>query len=1023
MAAGKKRTRIAGRRQPSAVEPVEASRAEGDPAREHEADTPEAGAPRGGQPVESAEQEHRFLVVGIGASAGGLEALAELTANVPIDSMAFIVVQHLAPKHESALAQLLARSSRVKVETAADGAVLEPNHVYVIPPNADLAVMHGVIHLIAPSSPSGPRLPIDFMFRSLAEDQGPAAIGIVLSGTGSDGTFGLKAIKAAGGVTFAQKPSSAKYDGMPRSALASGAADFCLTPAEIGDELSRIALVPRSRSPKRESVVPPQVQEQLGKLFIFIRTEFGNDLSHYKSATVDRRIERRMTLHKIARLDEYVRYVQSSRDELRALYDDMLITVTSFFRDAEVFEALKTQILPRLLENKESSESLRAWVPACATGEEAYSIAMCLLEFCEEKVRDARIQVFGTDIDEDSVAHARRGVYPANIALDVSAERLNRFFVKKDGQYQISRRIRDMVVFSKQNVLKDAPFSHIDLVSCRNLLIYLQPSSQKRVLRTLHYALNPASYLLLGTSETVGDAPDLFSLVDRKNKIYCKKHVTSQAALDVGFGAPTATNQASQPRLAPARPTLNLQGLVDRKVLELYGPPGVVVSEDNEILQFRGHTGPYLDPAPGTASLNILKIARFELHIELKRAIERAVSQRVRVTSEVTYNDGDSPSGVRLDVVPLQDPETGSRCLAVLFHRLALPPDAPTLPTEERGEGGDQVRSLSRRVVELERELAVTKEFLQTMIEERESTTEELKSANEELQSSNEELQSTNEELETSKEEMQSTNEELTTVNDELQNRMAELSQTNDDLHNVLAGVDNAVIIVGMDLRIRRFTGAAEKLFNLVPGDIGRPIDFLDPFFQAAALGGKVSSVVDSLSTIEEEFFAQNQQWYLLKISPYKTLDHNIRGALICVTDIDVRKRATDVSRDAGAYAARFLGPLRQPLLIIDTRFRIVWTNELFLSTFQLSAEEAVGSLLPDLGTRQWMDPGLRQRLEEAFSGGKLFRDYQARIVLQEKGERLVTVGGSQVPVSAKSPLVLVSFDLANRPPQSGGEP
>ena len=622
-------------------------------------DPPKAGEPAAvvgnAEPPEKADGN--ILVVGIGASAGGLEAIRELIRYVPAEGVAYIVVQHLAPDHESLLAQVLARSSRMQVVTATDGVTLEPSHVYVIPPNADIAVTHGVVRIMTPSAGQRPHLPVDYLFRSLAEDQGHSAIGIVLSGTGTDGTLGLKAIKAAGGLTFVQAPATAKYDGMPRSAWASGAADYCLPLKEIAVELARIGKRPYLRYGAQAPEPAPIVEDQLGQLFVLIRAEFGNDLTQYKQATIDRRIERRMMFHNIERLADYVRYVQENRDELKALYDDILISVTRFFREPETFEVLKTKVFPQLVEQRSPNQPIRVWVPACATGEEAYFIAICLLEFCEDKLWEERIQIFGTDVDEESIQHARRGVYPVNIALDVSPERLHRFFVKKDNEFQIARRIRDMLVFSRQNVLRDAPFSHLDLVICRNLLIYLQPSVQKKVLRIFHYALNTTGRLLLGISETVGDAPELFSPVDRKNKIYSKRHVAAQTALEMDFGSPEPPEAIREP--APTRPTLSLQGLADRKVLELYGPPGVVVSENFDILQFRGHTGPFLDPAPGAASLNILKVARFDLHIGLKRALHQAQSERVRVTTDLPYQDDGKAGLVKIDVVPLQDLGTG----------------------------------------------------------------------------------------------------------------------------------------------------------------------------------------------------------------------------------------------------------------------------------------------------------------------------------------------------------------------------
>ncbi|MDQ3264885.1 MAG: PAS domain-containing protein [Myxococcota bacterium] len=953
----------------------------------------------------------KFFIVGVGASAGGLDALGDLLASIKLDGMAFVIVQHLAPDHESLLAELLSRTSKIlQVATATDGRKVEPNHVYVIPPNANLALMHGVIHLVAPVSDSGPKLSIDFFFRSLADDQGASAIGIILSGTGTDGTFGLKAIKAAGGMTFVQEPSSAKYDGMPRSALSSGHADFCLAPHEIAQELTRISKRPALATLPKPPTVTPGIQEHLGKLFVLIRSEFGIDLADYKPSTVERRIDRRMMMHRIETLQNYVKYVQSNPQEVGALYKDMLIAVTQFFRDHDPFEALKTRVFPHLVEKRDPNAPIRVWVPACATGEEAYSIAICLTEFLEERGAGTRIQIFGTDIDVESIQYARRGVYPQNIALDVTPDRLSRFFVKKDDEYQVSRRVRDMVVFSNQNILKDAPFSRLDLVSCRNLLIYLQPPAQKKVLRTLHYSLNPLGLLLLGTSETVGDSPDLFSLVDRKIKLYTKKHFASVSAPDIGLGVP-ATPDVIRPA-APTRPTTNLAGLAERKVLEMYGPPGVVVNEQFDILHFRGHTGPYLDPAPGAASLNILRVARAELHIELKRALQRCLSEQVRVTAEVPFHDEGKAGAVQLDVVPIQEPETKTRCLLVLFHKMTSPKVVPVATADGDAKPAlAALAALAQSNQELERELAITKEYLQETIGEKETANEELKSANEELQSSNEELQSANEELETSQEEMQSTNEELTTVNDELQSRMAELSRTSDDLHNILSGIDNAVIIVGMDFRIRRYTTAAEKLLNLVPGDVGRSISHIDAFVGGITIEQKVSGVIESLAPVEEEILCANHRFYALRIAPYRTLDHSIRGAIVNLVDIDVRKKAAELTHDVGQYAERFLGAIGHPLLILDAKLRILWANDLYYKTFQVTIEETIGSTISNVREQQWTDPSLREALERALREGTSFRDLRVRHRFQQGRERTLRIGGSRIPMVTEASLVLVSIE------------
>jgi two-component system CheB/CheR fusion protein len=1007
--ASKRRSVTGARKKPSKDKPRGAEPVT--PKSEHAANDAAAKATPPAQSPDD-RQVADFLVVGVGASAGGLEALNELLQNVQQDGLALIVVQHLAPDHESILTQLLARSAHIPVVTAVDGMVIERNRIYVTPPNVELAVLHGVIRTMTPVGSHGPRLPVDYLFRSLAEDQGRAAVGVVLSGTGSDGTLGLSAIKAAGGYAFAQDPSTAKYDGMPRSALASGAADYSLAPKDIAGELARIARRHGYRSVDR-TAPELHVQNQLSKLFVLIRSEFGNDLSQYKASTIDRRIERRMTLRKIGRLEDYVRFAQKNRDELTALYKDVLITVTRFFRDAPVFETLKKEVLPALFEHKDPAQPVRVWVSACATGEEAYSIAICLLEYCEEKGVDDRIQVFGTDIDDDAIQVARTGLYPSNIAADVSPERLNRFFAKRDDSYVISRRIRDMLVFSHQNILNDAPFSRMDMVSCRNLLIYLQSPAQKRVLRVLHYALNPSGYLLLGASESLGDSAELFASIDRKSKIFVKRAVATQVPAELGFGAPAMPEPMRETQ--SVRPTSTLRGLADRKVLELYGPAGVVVNENLEILQFRGRTGPFLEPAPGAASFNLLKLARYELHIELKKAIQKATKTQARVTSDVTFHEERKEQFVRLDVVPLQDPESRSHCFLVTFQKLAPPKEVVVSVRRTKGADAPPAR-LTQRVQTLERELAETKEYLQTTIEEKEGALEELQGANEELQSSNEELQSTNEELETSKEEMQSTNEELTTVNEELQNRMAELSQSNDDLHNVLVGVDNAIIIVGMDFKTRRFTNAAERLFHLVAGDVGRRIAFLDPFLgTATALEAKVSDVIQTLSTFEQDILASNKRWYQFRIMPYKSLDHAIRGALLTFIDIDVRKRSEEMTRDVGAYADRFLAAISHPLLIVDPKLRVVWANAPFFSYFQLSADETLGAGLQGLGAKQFAIAGLRERLDKVFASSSIFRDYAVRVTQPDGSSRMISFGGSLVPASADAPLVLLSIEPAVR--------
>ncbi|WP_394823096.1 CheR family methyltransferase [Pendulispora albinea] len=949
-----------------------------------------------------------FFIVGIGASAGGIEALTELVEHISFDHLALVVVQHLAPEQESYLAPLLSRNATIDVVTVEDGMRVAANCIYVIPPGANLALLQGVLHLMPHSTAPGPAVAIDFFFRSLAEDQGARAVGVVLSGTGADGTLGLKAIKEAGGITMAQDPATAKYDGMPRSALASGVVDFCLGPRALANELMSIGSHPyiTERRPPR----PKAEVENIAKLVLLIRSVTGNDLTYYKPSTIERRIERRLALHKIERLADYIKFAQSNHDEVRALYKDILISVTSFFRDPAVFDVLKSQVFPRITENnKRTSPPLRIWIPACSTGEEPYSIAIALLEYLDDRAHDYRIQIFATDVDETSVNVARRGIYPQNITLDVSPERLRRFFVKKDADYQICRRVRDMIVFSSHNITKDAPFSRLDLVSCRNLLIYLQPVMQKKVLRILHYSLNPNAYLLLGTSESVGDSPDLFSLVDRKNKVYAAKHVPTQTSLDVGFGTILREPPLSNQPTSGARPILNIAALADRKVLDTYGPPGVVINENLEILHFRGRTGSFFEPAPGAASLNILRLARPELQPDIRRTIHQAIKENARVSTPSKITEDGKIRSLMVEAIPIVEPETKSKCIIVSFCDVierevrAVEAEAAAAPVATHAQ--------EARLQDVERELTVTREYLQSIVEELESANEELKSSNEELQSSNEELQSTNEELETSKEELQSANEELTTVNDELQTRMLEQQLTNDDLHNVLNSVDSILVITGLDMRIRRFTYAAEKHFNLLPGDVGRSVSHLNPFLGGLKLDAVGAEVIETLVPFNREVQASDQRWYIVRVTPYKTLEHSITGVVISLNDIDVRHRALQLGQDVAEYAGTFLDVIGHALLIIDGKTKVVWANRNFYPIFRLEPDRVIGKSFAELPVGPWSTKRLQEFLEGALVTGGAFRDVHISYPFGDELKSVRVSGSRMPPMNGDTGLILLSFE------------
>jgi two-component system CheB/CheR fusion protein len=826
-------------------------------------------------------------------------------------------------------------------------------------------------------------------------------MGVVMSGTGTDGTFGLAAIKAAGGITFVQEPTSAKFDGMPRSAQESGSADFCLTPEGIADEILRV-----SSHPYLQSVSPPQFGEFVGNLAVLLKTAHGIDLAHYKPKTIERRIQRRMAVHRIERFDQYLRLCQSDPKELSDLHKDLLINVTSFFRDKEPFEILCRDLIPRLLEGKGETNALRIWVPGCSSGEEAYSIAMCVLEVLDEKGVNVPVQIFGTDLDSDAVQQARRGVYPQNIVADVSSERLRRFFIKsEDGHYQVARRVRDMVVFSVQNISRDPPFSKLDLISCRNLLMYLQPAIQKKVLRILHYSLKPAGFLVLGHSESVGDAADLFALIDRNNRIYTAKHVSVAAPIEFGATARAAATHERQPFVG-ARPMLSLAHLADRKILEQYAPPGVVVNENLHIVYFRGASDRYLQQPSGVATHNILRLSRPELYPSLKTSIEQVFSTNEAVTATAyVKTDVAGLQPFTLIVQPMVDPETKARCALVLFKD-GSDGQVTTRPSPAPSDSNSEATQA------LTQELALTKEYLQSTIEEIERTNEDLQSANEELQSSNEELQSTNEELETSQEELQSTNEELITLNEELQSRMKELSSANDDLHNLLLGVDRAIVIVRLDLRIRRFTHTAEKLLDLLPTDIGRSAAQLNSFLGGFGIEKAISESIDGLATIEREIHATDGKWYGLRIVPYRTLDLTIRGAVISIVDIDLSKRRTDLAAAVDEYAAEGLAAIQHPLMILDGDQAVIWVNDIYYRTFQITPQEIIGTRLKKIGTGAWADRELERRIAETMQTGAPFRGHSLTLDLDGVGATRFSVSGSRLrSLANQTRLVLLAVE------------
>jgi two-component system CheB/CheR fusion protein len=834
-------------------------------------------------------------IVGIGASAGGLEAFGQLLSTMPEDTgMGFVLVQHLSPNRESILSELLAKSTRLPVVEVTDGAAVLPNHVYVIPPNVDMSIKDGILHLTPRELDRARRMPIDSFLRSLADDQQGRAIAVILSGTASDGTLGTQAIKAAGGVTFAQDDASAKYNAMPRSAIAAGHVDFVLQPSGIARELQRISkhvhvLVAEETAPPSQSA---RQDEALNKIFTILRNFSRVDFSYYKPGTIRRRITRRMFLRKVEKLDQYVQLLQKNHGEVEALFNDLLINVTGFFRDPDAFETLRQRIFPLILNSKTPNAVVRVWVPGCSTGEEAYSLAIVLQEYLTEKSANFQIQIFATDISDAIIQKARVGLYPDSITQDISPERLHRFFQKMNGGYQISKSIRDICVFAKQDIAKDPPFSKLDLVSCRNVMIYMGPVLQKRIIPVFHYALNPEGILFLGSSESVGGFGDLFDPVDKKYKIYKKKntatpsHLEFVPAYEIGEKAPPAT--------PPATPREDLQKTASQILLNRYAPASVVVNERYDILQFMGQTGRFLDPAPGEASLNILKLVKAGLQFELRLALQKA-KRNGPVRKERILVERDGMKSVSFEVLSMKSLPGQPRYYLVTFEegdgvgKTAKTSAKATTPPKKGATTSPPASEAD--VGRLRDELESTRQYLQSIIEEQRTTNEELRSANEEIQSSNEELQSINEELETAKEELQSTNEELTTVNDELLNRNDELTQVNNDLSNLLASVNIPIVMLGNDLRIRRFTPMSEKIMNLIPGDIGRPISDIKSNLKLQDLRQMVARVVDTLEIQEAEVQDSSGKWYSMRLRPYRTLDNRIDGVVMMLFDLDVRLR------------------------------------------------------------------------------------------------------------------------------------
>jgi two-component system CheB/CheR fusion protein len=965
-------------------------------------------------PAESAT-EAPFRIVGVGASAGGLEAFEQLFRKLAPDSnLAFVLVPHLDPSHASILTEILQRTTSMPVIEAQDQVIVAPGNVYVIPPNREMAMFHGALQLSVPEKPHGQRMPIDAFLRSLADDQGENAIGIILSGTGTDGTLGLRAIVGAGGVTLVQEPATAKYDGMPVSAIRAGYATHVLPVEKMPELLSavmrKVLVRPTQALGETPAVPSTKGPGGLNRILLLLRTATGHDFSLYKKSTVGRRIERRMAQQDIQDTEVYARFLKENPAETQMLFKELLINVTSFFRDPEAFTVLKQDILPHLFAGKPDGYVLRIWVAGCASGEEAYSIAIVLREFLGENPQDFRIQLFATDLDEDAIALARAGRYPPNIAADVAPERLRRWFTKEDDGFRVKKEVREMVVFAIQNVIKDAPFTKLDLLSCRNLMIYLEPELQERLIPAFHYALKPDGVLFLSSSESIGNHPELFAAVNRKWKFYRAVHSAASAratmARSLSWSATTG-DKAPEEAMKMPRET-NFAELTRRALLQSYAPASVVCDAKGNILYVHGETGKYLRPAPGQATLNVVDMARENLQLELRSALNAAASHdTITLGREVSVSSGGDVQTVSLSVRPLADPDAGQGLMLVSFQDLKRP--MPAKPP--RGKRAT-VSVETRRIEELERDLAYTKENLQATIEEQQASNEELKSTNEELQSTNEELQSSNEELETSKEELQSVNEELITVNAELQAKIEQLAGIQNDMKNLLDNINTGTIFLDQNLIIRRFTREAARIYRLVASDVGRPLADIKSDFEAEDLLAEAQVVFDTLAPYEHELRTVGGAWYQARIQPYRTLENVVDGVVLTFSEVSKRVEAEQKVEAARLLAENIVDTVREPLLVLDENMKVVSAGRSFYQRFRTTPEDTVGRRLYDLGNGQWDHPALHELLEnilprdQAFEGHVVEHDFpvigRCRMLLNAR--RIVGVAG-------QAPLILLAME------------
>jgi two-component system CheB/CheR fusion protein len=954
----------------------------------------------------------KFPVVGLGCSAGGVGALETFFRNMPDNTgIAFVVVTHLDPNKKAMMAEVLQRFTRMDVLEITDGIRLKPNTVFVIPPNKDISLLQGNLLLLEPVELRGLRLPIDHFFESLAKDQRSNAICIIFSGMGSDGSTGLKMIMENFGMVMVQDPKTAEFDSMPLNAIKTEFVDYILPPEDMPGQLVNYINHPLLKKPREGSSLTKPAHA-LEKIYSLIRNQTGHDFSLYKRNTVYRRIERRMQSHQITDFTKYVRYLQENPNEVEMLFKELLIGVTKFFRDHDAFELLKNELLPELIAKKPEGSIIRVWVAGCSTGEEAYSIAIILME-CLDMLKNGnayKIQIFASDIDREAIDKARTGIYSSNIVSDVSPERLRRYFNKLDGNYQIRKEVRETVVFALHNLTKDSPFTKLDLLCCRNLLIYFSSDLQKKLIPVFHYSLNPSGILFLGSSETISGFNELFIPLDNKWKISKRTdNIYSQVRIS---DFPFTQSRMDMPKISIPEASktsreLTLPAIVQKVLLEQFAPPSVIVNQKGDIYYINGRTGKYLEPASGQASLNIFEMAREGLRYELNNCIYKADSLHKEVIADgLKVKNEKGEQVIRLTVRPLEEPANLKGLLMVVFEDLEA-------ETKEKTSTRKKSAKEQSQVEELEKELHFTRQRLQSTIEEMHSSLEELKSTNEELQSANEELQSSNEEAMTNKEELQSLNEELMTINAQFQSKADELAQSNNDMKNLLDSTEIATLFLDNQLNIRNFTPQATQLFNVIRTDIGRPINHISTKLKYENLTADVYEVLHKLVTREVDVATTDgEHWYTVRILPYRTSDNFIDGAVITVTNVTKFKILERQLEEARDFAESIISSVRDPLVVLDHNLKVISVSRSFSDTFKVIPEQTKGHLLYHLGNGQWDIPELRELMDKILNGESTeFNNYPVEYDFPAIGYRKMLLNARRIDSNfLQGPLTLLAI-------------